>query len=313
MRASNLNDQPIRGAQFLTGLIGRGIQKSRSPWLHEQEGEAQGLRLIYKLFDFAALGWNETRLPALLDALQLTGFAGVNVTHPYKQAVIPWLDELSDQAARIGAVNTVVFRDGRRIGFNTDVTGFSASFRAGLPGAKLGHAVQMGAGGAGAATAHALLDLGLERLTIIDVDGERAERLCADLNAHYGAGRASNDATLEAAMEAADGVVNATPLGMAAYPGSSVPAQLLTPRHWVADIVYVPLETELLTNARAVGCATLDGSGMVIFQAAGAFELFTGLDADPARMRSFFKAPAREPAPSFGYSDAKGTVTGAPE
>ena len=284
-----MSDQFFHDTQFLTGLIGRGIQRSRSPRLHEEEGRAQGLGLIYKLFDFAALDWEETKVPALLDALQLAGFAGVNVTHPYKQAVIPWLDELSEQAARIGAVNTVVFRDGRRIGFNTDVTGFSAGFRAGLPGAKLGHAVQMGAGGAGAATAHALMHLGLERLTLIDLDRDRAERLCANLNAHYGAGRASAREALEAAMESADGVVNATPIGMAAYPGSSVPPGLLTARHWVADIVYVPLETELLTGARAIGCATLDGSGMVIFQAAGAFELFTGRAADPARMRDLFE------------------------
>lgn len=293
-----MSDLPTRSAQYLTGLIGRGIQKSRSPWLHEQEGRAQGLHLIYKLFDFAALGWDETKLPALLDALQLAGFAGVNVTHPYKQAVIPWLDELADQAARIGAVNTVVFRDGRRIGFNTDVTGFSSGFKAGLPGAILNHAVQLGAGGAGAATAHALMHLGLERLTLIDLDRERAEQLCADLNTHYGSGRASVGGAIETELADADGVVNATPIGMAAYPGSPVPAAFLTPRHWVADIVYVPLETELLATARAIGCATLDGSGMVIFQAAGAFELFTGLPADPARMRGFFTIPEAGPVPS---------------
>ena len=107
--------------RYLTGLIGRDIQASLSPMLHESEGDAQGLRLIYRLFDLAADGMGVEDLPRLLDALQLVGFAGVNVTHPYKQAITAHLDELSPQAQQIGSVNTVVFSAGRRIGYNTEI------------------------------------------------------------------------------------------------------------------------------------------------------------------------------------------------
>lgn len=277
-------------SRFLTGLIGREIRKSRSPWLHEQEADAQGVRLVYQLFDFALAGWDEADLPALLDALQRTGFAGVNVTFPYKQAVIPLLDELSDEAQRIGAVNTVAFRDGRRIGYNTDATGFADSFRANLPDAATGFAVQVGAGGAGAATANALLGLGVGRLAVFDVDRDRAASLVDRLQASFGAERAVVGDDLERALASADGIVNATPIGMAGHPGSAVPPAYLDPRHWVADIVYVPLETQLLRDARARGCATVDGSGMVVRQAARAFEHFTDLTADIDRMRASFGA-----------------------
>ncbi|WCP15311.1 Quinate/shikimate dehydrogenase (NAD(+)) [Sphingobium sp. AntQ-1] len=277
--------------RYLTGLIGRDIQASLTPRLQESEADAQGIRLIYRLFDFAADGMDGSDLPRLLDALHLAGFAGVNVTHPYKQAVIAHLDELSPQAAQIGSVNTVVFRDGRRIGYNTDVTGFAQNLRSGLPqGAAMTRVVQMGAGGAGAATAHALMDLGVAQLTLFDSDATRATALCDALCAVHGAGRAIVGDDLAASVAQADGIVNATPMGMAVHPGSAIPRALLEPRLWVTDIVYFPLETQLLREARAAGCTTLDGSGMTIFQAVGAFHHFTGRTADPVRMGANFRA-----------------------
>ncbi|WP_298394211.1 shikimate dehydrogenase [Sphingobium sp.] len=277
--------------RYLTGLIGRDIQASLSPMLHESEGDAQGLRLIYRLFDLTADGMDAGDLPRLLDAVQLAGFAGVNVTHPYKQAVVAHLDELSPQAAQIGSVNTVVFRDGRRIGHNTDIQGFAENLRAGLPsGSQFGKVVQMGGGGAGAATAHALMGMGVGTLTLFDPNGARAAELCAALCALHGEGRAVLGQDLAAALADADGVVNATPLGMAGYPGSAIPHALLRPEFWVTDIVYFPLETQLLREAKAAGCVTLDGSGMTVHQAAGAFEHFTGRKADAARMAANFRA-----------------------
>lgn len=278
-------------ARYLTGLIGRDIQASLTPRLQESEADAQGARLIYRLFDFAADGMDGNDLPRLLDALQMAGFAGVNVTHPYKQAVIAHLDELSPQAAEIGSVNTVVFRDGRRIGYNTDVTGFAENLRSGLPqGTAIDRVVQMGAGGAGAATAHALMELGVAELTLFDSDINRATVLAEALCAAHGAGRAIVGQDLSMTIGRADGIVNATPMGMAVHPGSAIPRDLLEPRLWVTDIVYFPLETQLLREARETGCTTLDGSGMTIFQAVGAFQHFTGLVADPARMRVNFHA-----------------------
>jgi shikimate dehydrogenase len=276
--------------KFLTGLIGRDILASRSPWLHEREADAQGLRLVYSLYDFATLGWDERDLPRVLDAAQLLDVAGLNVTHPYKQAIVPFLDGLSDGARRVGAVNTIKFEDGQRIGHNTDVTGFAESIERGLPGAALDIVVQMGAGGAGFATAHALLDLGVKTLHVFDTNHARRSALVGKLNDDFGARRAIEGEDLSSALASADGIVNATPVGMANYPGIPVPVDALRPAHWVADIVYFPLETVLLAEARARGCRTLNGSGMAVYQAAAAFDIFTGTTADRARMLDSFKA-----------------------
>ena len=147
----------------LVGLVGAGIQASRTPSLHEREGARQGLRYVYKLIDLEALGLDASALPDILTAAQRFGFAGLNITHPCKQAVIPLLDDLSPDAAALGAVNTVVLKDGRRVGHNTDWWGFAESFRRELPDVRRERVVQFGAGGAGAAVAHALLTLGSRR------------------------------------------------------------------------------------------------------------------------------------------------------
>jgi shikimate dehydrogenase len=273
---------------MLAGLIGTGIGASLTPALHEREGAEQGLRHIYRLLDMERLGLSVEALPELLAAAERTGFAGVNITHPCKQAVIPLLHELSDGARALGAVNTVVLRDGKRVGHNTDLSGFAEGFKRGLPDAKRERVVQMGAGGAGSAVAHALLGLGVGRLLVFDTDPVRAETVAASLRAQFGEGRAVAGTDLPGAMAEADGVVNCTPVGMAKYPGLPLPAELLRASHWVAEIVYFPLETELLRTARALGCAALDGGGMAVFQAVGAFRLFTGLEPDAERMLRHF-------------------------
>lgn len=273
---------------FLVGLIGAGIQASLTPAMHEREGTEHGLDYTYKLFDLDEPGLGVDALPNLLKQAEQEGFAGLNITHPCKQAVLAHLDELSDDARAIGAVNTVVLLDGKRFGHNTDWYGFAESFRRGLPGVSLRKAVQLGAGGAGAATAHAMLKLGAERLALFDVEIERARSLAAGLNARFGEGRAVAVSEFEAVMRNADGLIHATPTGMEKYPGLPLPADLLRPAMWVAEIVYVPLETELLRAARGLGCRTLDGSGMAVFQAAEAFRLFTGITPDAERMRQHF-------------------------
>jgi shikimate dehydrogenase len=279
-----------RQPSFLVGLIGSGIQASLSPALHEREADEQGLRYLYRLIDLERLGLGPEALPGLLLAAERMGFAGLNITHPCKQAVIPLLDALSDDARAIGAVNTVVLKDGRRIGHNTDWWGFAESFRRGLAEAKLGRVVQLGAGGAGAAVAHAALTLGVQHLTIIDPDRARAERLAADLAARFGSAQAVAGTDPAEAMTLADGLINATPIGMAKYPGTPLAPDLLRADLWVAEIVYFPLETELLRRARAAGCRTLDGGGMATFQAVEAFRLFTGVTPDAERMRRHFLA-----------------------
>ena len=272
----------------LVGLIGQGIQASRSPALHEREGTEQGLRLVYRLIDLDLLGLGADRLEELLKAAQWMGFAGLNITYPCKQAVIPLLHELSDDARALGAVNTVVLRDGRRIGHNTDSSGFAEGFRRGLPGVARGRVVQLGAGGAGAAVAHALLAEGVGQLAIRDTEAGRAEALAERLRPHFGADRVVACTELAGAMAQADGLVNCTPVGMAKLPGMPLPAALLRPSLWVAEVVYFPLETELLRSARALGCRTLDGGRMAVFQAVGAFRLFTGVAPDAERMLRHF-------------------------
>ncbi len=275
---------PETPASFLIGLIGSGIQASRTPAMHMLEASRQGLRYVYKLIDLEKLGLGAEALPDLLAAAERMGFDGLNITHPCKQAVIPLLTELSEEARAIGAVNTVVLRNGKRAGHNTDCTGFAEGFRRGLSGVRTNRVVLLGAGGAGAAVAHAALGLGIEHLTIFDIDTARAAQLATTL----GTSRVAQGTDLADAMARADGLIHATPTGMAQHPGLPLPATLLRPEQWVAEIVYFPLETELLRAANRLGCRTLNGGGMAVFQAVDAFRLFTGIQPDAERMlRSF--------------------------
>ncbi|KMO15005.1 shikimate dehydrogenase [Methylobacterium indicum] len=272
----------------LAGLIGNGIQASRTPPMHEHEGDAQGLRLLYQTIDLEKLGLGADALPELLTAAERMGFSGLNITHPCKQAVLAHLDALSPDAAALGAVNTVVLRDGKRVGHNTDWWGFAEAFRRGLPDVNLDRVVQLGAGGAGAAVAHALLTLGVKDLVLNDIDPARAAGVAASLCERFGAGRARACTDLAAEVAAADGLVHCTPTGMDKYPGLPLPAEYLHPKLFVAEIVYFPLETALLREARRIGCRTLDGGGMAVFQAVEAFRLITGLTPDPERMLRHF-------------------------
>ncbi|HYF89584.1 shikimate dehydrogenase [Azospirillum sp.] len=282
---------PIAENSILVGLIGAGIQASRTPAMHEREADALGLRCIYRLIDLDRLGIGPDALPELLLGAERMGYTGLNVTYPCKQAIIPLLDELSDDARAIGAVNTVVLKDGRRVGHNTDCSGFAEGFRRGLGSVPMDRVVLLGAGGAGAAVGHAAFHLGTDRLDIVDADPARAVLLADQLNDRFGTGRASAIAgqhELRAAAAAADGLIHATPTGMAKFPGLPLPADMLHPRLWVAEIVYFPLETELLRTARAIGCRTLHGGGMAVFQAVDAFRLFTGISPDAERVRAHF-------------------------
>lgn len=279
--------RPIR-----VGLIGAGIQQSKSPPLHMREAALHGFDYSYELFDLAKGGLTLADLPGLLARAQARGFAGLNITHPCKQLVLPLLDELSADARALGAVNTVVFRDGARIGHNTDWSGFYENFTRGLPDVARQKALLLGAGGAGVAVAHAALKLGVERLAIADLDAGRAARLAAELNARFAADRAYPTSDIAGTLATADGLIHATPTGMAEHPGLPLDAALLEPRHWVADIVYVPLLTPLLAAAHARGCRTLDGGGMAVFQAIGALRLFAGIEPDAERMIRHFASLA---------------------
>ncbi|MFP7364793.1 quinate/shikimate dehydrogenase (NAD+) [Corynebacterium callunae] len=276
---------------ILLGLIGEGLDLSRTPAMHEAEGLAHGAATVYRRIDTRGKRASGRELKTLLDAALALGFNGLNITHPFKQAIVPLLDEVSEQAQQLGAVNTVVISpEGRTTGHNTDVTGFARGLEEGLPQAKMDTVVQVGAGGVGNAVAYALVTHGVRELLVADLDSTRAEALAAEINKAIGreAVRGVDARGIETSIAQADGVVNATPMGMLAHPGTAFDTACLTPAHWVADVVYMPIETELLATARALGCQTLDGTRMAIYQAVDAFGLFTGLEADASRMRETF-------------------------
>jgi shikimate dehydrogenase len=272
------------GPAYLLGLIGSGIQASRTPTMHEREGARRGFRTIYRLIDITPLNLTADALPELLANCQRLGFNGLNITHPCKQAIIPLLDELSEDAAAIGAVNTVVFKDGRRIGHNTDWWGYTDGFKRGLPDADLESVLQLGSGGAGSAVAYALMKLGAQSLMIFDIDHAKATALADDLNRRFD-GRVSAVDDAVAAAASATGIVQCTPIGMSAHPGLPISADALRPDLWASEIIYFPLETEFLRTAKARGCRVVDGSGMAVGQAVRAFELFTGVTPDSEAMR----------------------------
>lgn len=274
--------------KLLLGLIGVGIQRSLTPAMQEEEARHHGLRLHYQRVDLAGVPHAGDELAGLLRAARLIGFAGLNITYPFKQVVLPLLDEVAPDAGAMGAVNTVVLRGGRLVGHNTDGWGWAWGFRRALPDADLRRVVLLGAGGAGSAVAESALRLGVEELRVVDTEPQRAQVLVRALQDRY-PGRTRAVGSAQEALPGATGLIHASPTGMAAVPGLPLPAELLHPGIWVSEVVYVPLETPLLQAARARGCRTVDGGTMAVGQAIGAFELFTGRAADPVRMERHFR------------------------
>jgi shikimate dehydrogenase len=292
------------------GLVGQGVGPSLTPEMHEREALRQGLRYAYKTIDLSDDRVDPGHLRRLLDFAVELGFDALNVTHPVKQLMVPLVDHLSPRVEAIGALNTVLVRDGVTHGHNTDVTGFAEALTGGLPDAELDRVILLGAGGAGTAVAHALAELGVKELFVVDPDQARARRVVDSL-AHKGGAvglEVADPASVPTLIPAATGLVNATPVGMAAHPGTPLDPGLLHGELWVSDIVYRPLMTELLRAASARGCRTLSGAGMAVHQAADAFELVTGRAADRKAMSTDFEdlvahevgaaTPVAEPDPT---------------
>lgn len=253
--------------------------------MHERAAEALGAHCHYQLIEVAGASREELRL--LLDGVRRLGFAGVNVTFPYKEAVVSLLDELSPGARAIGAVNTVVVRDGRLIGYNTDMTGFARAIIELVREPAQSRVAVIGAGGVGKAIAFALAETGVREIRIFDTDRAKAEQLAAQLKSQGGTKAV---ASVEAAIDGATGVVNGSPVGMLPNRGTPVPDALLRKDLWVADAVYTPLWTPLLNAAKARGAEVMTGRELAIYQAADAFELFTGLKPSAVEMGNAFDA-----------------------
>lgn len=286
--------------RMLVGLIGANIQGSMSPALFADAFAAAGIDGYYHLLDVDRLP--ERRLPRLLDAIRVAGFAGANITYPFKQEIIGLLDAVDPGAGQVGAVNTVVIApDGSATGYNFDRAGWRSSFkeRIGAAGAKDATVVLIGAGGAGRAVAFALMDLGVAALIVHDIEPARAKALQTDIASHFGASRCRLAEDLERDIAAADGIVNATQIGMRGFPGNPVPVAALKAGHWAADVIYTPMQTEFLEAAVAKGARVLNGGGMCVHQAVEAFRQITGVEPDVARLHRAFAVAvaARDAAP----------------
>jgi quinate/shikimate dehydrogenase (NAD+) len=285
--------------RILLGLIGANIMGSLSPALFADAFEATGIDGFYHLMDVDCL--RERRLPQLLDAIKGVGFAGTNITYPFKQDILPLLDNVDPETAQVGAINTVVIApDGRTTGYNFDRAGWRHSFAEtfGANSARGATVVLVGAGGAGHAVAFALMDLAVGLLVVHDRDQARAKALCDALVSYFGAQRCRVAGDLEGEIRAADGVINATQTGMRGFPGNPVPASALKASHWAADVIYTPIDTEFIKAAAAKGARVLSGGGMCVHQAVEAFRLFTGIVPDVARLHRAFAA---------GYEAREGT------
>jgi shikimate dehydrogenase len=279
-------EAPAMPAQpLLLGLIGSPIKSSAAPAMHEAAAEALGLRAQYRLIDIP--GADAARLRAMLEGVRLLGFSGVNVTFPYKEAIIPLLDALAPGAAAIGTANTVVVHDGKLTGHNTDATGFASAFKSVLGAPGDAPVALIGAGGVGRAIAFAMAEVGARALQIFDSDAAKAQALAARLSDRL---ETRVCASVAEALKDAGGVINGTPIGMLPNRDSPVPAVFLHKDMFVADAVYTPLWTPLLQAARGAGARLMTGRELCIHQAADAFWLFTGFEPSRERIGAAFDA-----------------------
>ncbi|MDE1178295.1 MAG: shikimate dehydrogenase [Edaphobacter sp.] len=274
----------MNSKKAIAGLIGHGIQGSSSPQIHEAEAQAHGLDLVYRIIDFEAPKRDVSFLEPLLESAESIGFSGLNVTHPYKEEAYKLMDDLSNAAREIGSINTIVLKDGKRYGDNTDWSGFSDNLTATLPGISLNRVALLGTGGAGLAVAYALLRLGAKEVRLFDARQETASALQQHLQSLFADRTIVVAADAASAVEGADGLVNATPIGMEGHPGMPIAPAYLRPGLWVADIVWFPRETELLKEARKIGCKVCGGAGMAVRQAAASFAQFFNLEPNVERM-----------------------------
>jgi shikimate dehydrogenase len=280
-----MNAPPAAAQPLLLGVLGSPIKHSAAPFMHEAAAQALGLRAQYRLIDIA--GADRDKLRLVMEGVRLLGFSGINVTFPYKEAVVPLLNSLTEAAAAIGAVNTVVVRDGKLIGHNTDATGFARAFAEVLGPPGQAPAVLVGAGGVGRAIAFAMTELGVRELRIVDTVAGKAAALAERLGART---VVRVFASVVEAVPGAAGVINATPVGMLPDRGTPVPPELINGSMWVADAVYSPLWTPLLQAARARGARVMTGRELSIYQAVDAFRLFTGRDAPQQSIADAFDA-----------------------
>ncbi len=274
------------------GLIGYPLEHSLSPRLHNQAIVELGLNLVYLSFPL-----KPEQLEDGIRAIRALGLRGVNVTIPYKERVLPYLDQLDPLAAKLGAVNTIVNNQGLLTGYNTDINGFcrmleeDGGFR--IRGKR---ALLLGAGGAARAVAFALCQQGIAALMIINRTADKARHLQKTLHGYYPGVRLAtaklSRPELTAWSDPLDLIVDTTPVGMAPQfeVEPVIPLEVIRQAHLVVDLVYNPPETSLLRAAAQVGVQGLNGMGMLLYQGIEAFKLWTGQEPELNSWRELVKS-----------------------
>lgn len=279
----------INASTQFCGVIGNPVEHSLSPAIHNAAFQQLGLNFVYLAWKVEAIG------DAIKGLRALGNFRGASVTIPHKVAVLPLLDEVDATARHIGAINTIVWENGKLLGTNTDAIGALRALKEGQ--APLGGepVILLGSGGAARAIAFALaIEAGIRRLHVLGIDNHERRTLASDL-AQRTAVQVSeaflDEQSLRTALAQGTVLIHCTPIGMAPKSGiSCVPSHLLHPALTVMDIVYNPRETKLLSDAKAAGCRTISGLEMFLYQAAAQFEVWTGQSAPAQVMRAVLES-----------------------
>jgi shikimate dehydrogenase len=270
------------------GLIGGNIAASQAPFLHRQAGAQNLVRVTYDLLVPATL--NRTMEQIVADCAS-SGYAGLNITYPYKEQVIPLLEISDPMVRRIGAANTVIFgadtsATGAPQGHNTDYTGFIAAYRKIRQDTPPGTVLMIGTGGVGRAVAFGLAALGADELRLVDLDLAKADALADDLRAAAPHLQITTSNDPRAPAKGAQGLINCTPIGMTGYPGTPLARDAMAGAAWAFDAVYTPVKTQFLADAASNGLAILSGWELFFYQGVHAWALFSNLPLNETKLRS---------------------------
>lgn len=276
----------MAGPVIRLGLIGDNIAASKAPLLHKLAGGLCGLSVAYDLLQPADLG---CAFEDVLRQCQGSGYRGLNITYPYKERVVGYL-EVGDPVVRaIGACNTVLFDGARPRGYNTDYTGFVTAYRNGFGEAPPRCVALAGAGGVGRAIGFALATLGASELRLFDLEQWKSIALAEAIRSVHSHARIEVAATIEQAAKGADALVNGTPVGMVGIGGCPFPRGLIAGQRWAFDAVYTPVDTPFMLAARTAGLSTMSGYELFLYQGIDAFRHFTGRDIAEGSLREALK------------------------
>jgi shikimate dehydrogenase len=269
------------------GLLGNNIGRSRAKNLHELLGELYGVAVTYEPMDLAGRSAPVSIL-AELQRCRAEGYRGVNVTHPYKRDAFTVVATMPSFPAGLTSINTVLFNERTMVADNTDYSGCCRAFRNRFGQSFTpGRVLMLGAGGVGVAIAYAMRALGAEELVVSDTNRELAAALVKQMSGGSLKVRLAGE-DLPAEMEQAQGLVNATPVGMFHYPGCAFPEKGFRAQSWAFDAVYTPENTAFLGACRRLGIETLSGFALFLFQGLDAFAHFTGIMADAGKVEPVF-------------------------